>query len=148
MVENHNLYPLFIPMQYPDDMEISKKIMEHMHSPSFIISRSLSVPETFSVLSEAELVVGMRLHSLIYATTLEIPAMALVYDMKISAFMDSVNQPDWLNVESFTFESAKDTVDKIIKEKENKKEELRKTNALLKQKALENTLYAINLLDK
>ena len=148
MVENYNLYPLFIPMQYPDDMEISQNVMNHMHHPSYIISRSLSVPETFSVLSEAELVVGMRLHSLIYATTLEIPAMALVYDMKISAFMNSVNQPDWINVENFTFEGAKETVDTIIKEKENKKEELRKTNALLKQKALENALYAINLLDK
>ncbi len=148
MVENYGFYPLFIPMQYPDDIEISKKVMKQMHHPAYIISRSLSVPETFSVLSEAELVVGMRLHSLIYATTLEIPAMALVYDMKISAFMDSVNQPDWLNVEEFSFENAKDTVDTIIKEKEIKKEEIRKTNALLKQKAQENALYAINLFNR
>ncbi|MBQ7039872.1 MAG: polysaccharide pyruvyl transferase CsaB, partial [Clostridia bacterium] len=148
MVEKHKLYPLFVPMQYPDDLEISRQVIQKMRNDAYIISRELSVPEMFSVLSEAELIIGMRLHSLIYATTLEIPAMALVYDPKISAFMESLNQPDRVDVESFTFENAKDNLTNIINNRESRREELHKTNAILRKTAEKNATYAIKLLEK
>lgn len=147
MVENHGFYPLFVPMQYPADMDISRRVMEKMKNPAYIINRELSVPEMFSVLSEAEVVIGMRLHSLIYATTLGIPAIALVYDPKISAFMESMNQPDCVNVENFSFDGAKDVLNNVIIGREERKEQLKKTNAVLREVADENGDYAIGLLD-
>ena len=121
--------------------------MSEMKNKSYIITREMSVPEMFSVLSESEIIIGMRLHSLIYATTLEIPALALVYDPKISAFMESINQRDCANVETFKFEEAKKTLDLIIYEREEKKKRLHETNAVLRKTAEENATYAINLLD-
>lgn len=147
LVEKHNIYPLFVPMQYPEDTEISKRVMSLMKHPSYIISRELSVPEMFSVLSEAEVLIGMRLHSLIYATTLAIPAMALCYDPKISAFMESLNQPDRLDVENFDIEHAKKLINAIILEKEERREHLKKTNAVLRATAEQNAEYAIELLN-
>lgn len=147
IVEKHDIYPLFVPMQYPADMEISKRVMKKMKSKSYIINRELSVGEMFSVLSEAEMIIGMRLHSLIYATTLAIPAMALVYDPKISAFMESLNQPDRIDVETFKFEKAKEIFDNIVNTRTSRIEVLRQTNTILKQKAEENTAYALELLE-
>lgn len=148
MYKKHNVSPLFIPMQYPEDTSISRRVMEKMEHKSYIINRELSVAEMFSVLSETELVVGMRLHSLIYATTLEIPAMAIVYDPKISAFMDSLNQPDWLNVENFDTEMSFEIIDKIMNTREERRNLLKQTNAQLKKKAEENAAYAIELLSQ
>ncbi len=148
IVQKHNIYPLFVPMQYPADMEISRRIMKKMKEKSYIINRELSVGEMFSVLSEAEMIIGMRLHSLIYATTLAIPAMALVYDPKISAFMESLNQPDRIDVESFEFEKAREIMDSIIESRNARIEVLHRTNTVLKQKAEENTAYALELLEK
>lgn len=148
MCETYNVSPLFIPMQYPEDTSISHRVMEKMKSKSYIINRELSVAEMFSVLSETELVVGMRLHSLIYATTLEIPAMAIVYDPKISAFMNSLNQPDWLNVEEFDIEKSFRLIDKIMSSREERRNLLKETNAQLKKKAEENAAYAIELLEQ
>ncbi len=147
IVEKHNIYPLFVPMQYPADMEISRKVMEKMTRSSYIINRELSVAEMFSVLSEAEMIIGMRLHSLIYATTLAIPALALVYDPKISAFMESLNQPDWLDVETFKCENAKKMVDLVVQTKDERTKVLREANIVLKEKAEQNTAYAIELLE-
>ncbi|MBQ7901643.1 MAG: polysaccharide pyruvyl transferase CsaB [Clostridia bacterium] len=147
MVERHVISPLFVPMQYPADMEISKKVMNRMKNAAYVINRELSVPEMFSVLSEAEVIIGMRLHSLIYATTLGIPAMALVYDPKISAFMESLNQPDCVNVENLKFENASKVLTQIINEREERKIQLRRTNAILRKTAQENATYAIKLLD-
>lgn len=147
MIENHGLFPLFVPMQYPADLEISKKVMRTMRNKSYIINRELSVPEMFSVLSEAEVIIGMRLHSLIYATTLAIPAMALVYDPKINAFMESINQPDCVYVDKFKYSRAKEILSQIILSGAERKKELRKTNAILRETAEKNAIYAINLLE-
>ncbi len=148
MIEKHGIYPLFIPFQYPDDMAISRLVIENMTRKGYIISRELSVPEMFSVLSEAELIVGMRLHSLIYATTLAIPAMPLCYDPKISAFMESLNQPDMIDVEDFDTDKALEILERIITESADRREALRKTNAVLRKTAEENAVYAIKLLEK
>lgn len=148
LTENHGIYPLFVPMQYPQDTEISERIMKKMKNTGYIINRELSVPEMFSVLSEAELIIGMRLHSLIYATTLEIPAMALVYDPKVSAFMESIGQVDCVNVETMTEQEALKELDSLVKYRQERRHKLRKTNAVLRKKAEENADLAINLLRK
>ena len=148
MVEKHGIYPLFVPMQYPEDTEISKTVMDSMKHPSYIINRELSVPEMFSVLSEADVLIGMRLHSLIYATTLAIPSMPICYDPKISAFMESLNQPDRIDVECFDYTKAESLLNTIILEKDKRREDLKKTNAILRKTAEENAEYAINLLEK
>ena len=146
MVEKHSIYPLFVPMQFPEDTEISRAVMSLMKNSSYIISRELSVPEMFSVLSEAEILIGMRLHSLIYATTLAIPALPICYDPKISAFMESLNQPDRVDVESFDYSKAQRLLCSIISEKEKRREDLRKTNAILRATAEKNAEFAIELL--
>jgi len=147
IIQKHGIYPLFVPMQYPADMEISKKVMAKMENESYIINRELSVAEMFSVLSEAEMIIGMRLHSLIYATTLAIPAMALVYDPKVSAFMESLNQPDCVNAESFSSAEAEQLADKLVYENDSRRKILKETNVTLRKKAEENTGYAIELLE-
>lgn len=147
IADKHGIYPLFVPMQYPADMEISKKVMSKMKNNSYVINRELSVAEMFSVLSEARMIIGMRLHSLIYATTLAIPAMALVYDPKISAFMESLNQPDWLDVETFKWQDARTIVDTVVESRDERTLVLRETNTVLKEKAEKNAAYAIELLE-
>lgn len=147
IIETHGIYPLFIPMQYPLDVKISQRVISQMKHTGYIINRELSVAEMFSILSETQLLFGMRLHSLIYATTLAIPAMALVYDPKISAFMESLNQPDWICAESFNAKEAKEIFDRVIREREQRIAILQKTNVTLKNKAEENAAYAINLLE-
>lgn len=147
MAEKHNIYPLFVPLQYPEDTEISKTVMSLMKMPSYIINRELSVPEMFSVLSEAEILIGMRLHSLIYATTLAIPALPICYDPKISAFMESLNQPDRVDVESFDYAKAERLLNTIISEKDTRCQDLKKTNAVLRETAEKNAEYAIELLN-
>lgn len=148
MVDKHGIYPLFVPMQYPADLGVSAEVMSRMNNPSYVINRELSVPEVFSVLSEAEIIVGMRLHSLIYATTLGIPAMALVYDPKVSAFMESINQPDCVNIEDMTFDRSSAIMTSIINDSDKRREELLITNKVLRKEAERNALFAIELLER
>lgn len=148
MAERHGLSTLFVPMQYPADLAIAERVAENMKTAAYRIKRELSVPEMFSVLAEAEVLIGMRLHSLIYATTLAVPAMAIVYDPKISAFMESLCQPECIEASTFSKEEAGGKMERILKEHAKRKEELRARNAVLRQMAEENATYALELLNE
>ena len=82
------------------------------------------------------------------ATALEKPAMALVYDPKISAFMESLSQPDCVNVESMDFDKAKNIIEQVIEQKDERQLLLHETNALMRRKAEENARLAIDLLER
>jgi len=114
MVEAHGMYPLFVPMQYPADLEIAKRVMEKMKHEAYSISRELSVPEMFSVLSEGEVLIGMRLHSLIYATLGRAPVVALSYDVKVSSFIRDIGGGHCLPVDGFTAEELISAIDEVV----------------------------------
>lgn len=97
IVTDFNATPVFISMQHPDDLRFSEKVLSNMKQKGYILSGMYTVDETLSVIGNMSLVIGMRLHSLIYAATLNIPMVGLAYEQKVGFFMQSINQPcvDW-----------------------------------------------------
>ena len=67
IADEFDLVPLFIPMQHPEDVRFIRKVMYHMTRTGYIMQKRYSVDETLSILGNVKMVVGMRLHSLIYA---------------------------------------------------------------------------------
>ncbi|MBR6742331.1 MAG: polysaccharide pyruvyl transferase CsaB [Clostridia bacterium] len=80
------LYPLFIPMQETYDTGVCKRVYDICGRGQFL--SGLSVSELIALMARSELALGMRLHSLIYALTANIPFIALSYDPKVRAFAE------------------------------------------------------------
>ncbi|AGC69403.1 polysaccharide pyruvyl transferase CsaB [Thermoclostridium stercorarium subsp. stercorarium DSM 8532] len=97
IVTDFGATPVFISMQHPDDLRFSEKVLKQMKQKGYILSQRYTVDETLSVMGNMSLVIGMRLHSLIYAANLNIPMVGLAYEQKVGSFMESINQPyvDW-----------------------------------------------------
>ena len=97
IVTDFNATPVFIAMQHPNDLRFAKKVLHNMNQKGYILSRRYTVDETLSVIGNTSMVIGMRLHSLIYAANLNIPMVGLAYEQKVGFFMQSINQPyvDW-----------------------------------------------------
>jgi len=93
IADEFDLVPLFIPMQHPDDVQFLKKVMYHMTRTGYIMQNRYTVDQTLSILGNVKMVVGMRLHSLIYAAKLSIPMVGLAYEPKVNYFMQSIKQP-------------------------------------------------------
>ena len=100
-----------------------------------------------SVIRKAELCVGMRLHSLIYAVGAKVPVIGLVYDAKVAGFMDYINQSCYLDAENISSAELIKTIDDCILRLPRIKEEIGESLVLLKEKAESNAEYAIKLLD-
>ena len=92
--------------------------------------------------------IGMRLHSLIYAAVASVPLIGLVYDPKISSFMNYTRQRLYVGVADMTEDKLIETLDKCMKDYDSIAGELRNNYGHLKEKALLNAKLAVELYEK
>jgi len=141
------LKAVFIPMHYPGDLIIAKRIVSKMETPAYIIENKYSVSETMGIISRMDMLVGMRLHALVFAASLGIPLVGLIYEPKVEGFLKSINQASAGNLKDLKFENLKNTIDSVWKQKSEISTELLKVATDLKEKALKNAKIAIDLIE-
>ncbi|HRJ55203.1 MAG TPA: polysaccharide pyruvyl transferase family protein [Anaerolineales bacterium] len=96
-LETYNAKAIFIPFQkesdaLEDDSAAAQGVLSQMrHQDRAHILSTVHSPEIVKgLISSCTLVVGMRLHSLIFAAGAGVPVFALAYDPKVTGFMDSL----------------------------------------------------------
>jgi len=137
---------VFMPMQYPMDIDISRQIAAKMKNKSYIIENPCTIEETIGVIKYSHLVLAMRLHSLVYAVSCGVGVIALKYDPKIEGFMDYFRQKHIADVTTLTKEGLKSIIDSYFENKD-----IKETEALcseMREKAKRNAKLALELLEK
>lgn len=76
---------LFIPFQLPEDAEFCAEVSALMKSKTDMITREHTPREILGLIGTLDLIIGMRLHSLIMAASAFVPSVAIDYDPKVSA---------------------------------------------------------------
>lgn len=84
---------VFIPMHGHHDEKASQSVAQLMKEKSIIAPGELSIEEKIAVIGQSHLLIGMRLHSLIFASIQYTPFIGISYDPKIDAFAEIFNQP-------------------------------------------------------
>ncbi|WAA09693.1 polysaccharide pyruvyl transferase CsaB [Fervidibacillus albus] len=84
---------VFVPMHENVDEQASEDVAHLMKEKSVVAPGDLSIEEKIALIGESDLLIGSRLHSLIFATITYTPFLALSYDPKIDAFASSAEQP-------------------------------------------------------
>jgi len=136
---------LFIPMHFPGDLRVSREIAGMMKSRSFIIGKQVDPPLVMGVVSYLNLVLGMRLHSLIFAAAAGVPSVGISYDPKVESFLNQVGQVNAGGVEYMDYERLRDSVFGAIDDIETLRGMLAERVPLLRQKAWENARIAVEL---
>jgi polysaccharide pyruvyl transferase CsaB len=77
---------ILLPFQPERDLEPSKRLVELLNGEARLIERELSPAALTGVLACSDMVIGMRLHSLILATVGNPPLYGLSYDPKVERF--------------------------------------------------------------
>ena len=147
-VEKYGLYPVFLPMQASKDLAISQSIMRKMKYKSSIMDSNQAVTDMLAVVKCMNMCIGMRLHMLIYSAINAVPLVGLVYDPKISSFMEYTHQNLHVNVDGITADKISSMIDKCIVEYDEIRDDLIDNYKLLKEKAIENGRLAIELYEK
>jgi len=84
---------LFVPMQLPEDGQAASAIRERMREPAMELRETLSPADLLSLTGQAQVLLGVRLHALIFASVMGVPAVGIAYDPKISGFTAAVGLP-------------------------------------------------------
>ena len=95
---------VLLPFHYPDDVEAGQKIAAQMKDANSVIvlEGNYTPQDTMALLENADLILGMRLHSLIMGVVLSKPMIALSYDPKVSSFMQLLRQRECYGVDTVT----------------------------------------------
>jgi polysaccharide pyruvyl transferase CsaB len=94
LCEDRAVHLRFLPFHMPSDEEASRYVIERIGDIAELgceisICPSLEQPQAMlAEVSRCELLVGMRLHSLIYAASQQVPMIGISYDPKIDNFLN------------------------------------------------------------
>jgi polysaccharide pyruvyl transferase CsaB len=84
---------VFLPMQLPADIEVSEMVAGLMRHPALIVRDRLLADRYLALVGQLDFLIGMRLHSLIFAARQHVPLLGLAYDPKITGVLDYIGQP-------------------------------------------------------
>lgn len=143
--EKYECYPVFIPMQASKDEAISRSIMSKMKSKAALIDIRLDVFEMVSAVAALDICLGMRLHSLIYATCSRIPLIGIAYDPKITSFMDYAGQEMLLDVKCLDVGEGRRLIDECFENYDRIHASLERCYNELHDKAQLNGRLAVEL---
>ncbi len=98
---------LFIPMEQPKDTEISKKVMYEMKQDAYILNNKYKPDEILGIIGQMNLIIGMRLHTLLFSALKNVPMIGLIYDPKIEYYLNVLNMPSGGDVRTGDIDAKK-----------------------------------------
>ncbi len=136
---------LFIPFYYEEDSKIEVDIKHLVHENVLFLTERFDADDVLSVMQHLRILIGSRLHSLIFSLVAEVPFIGISYDPKIENFMEMIDMSPTCSMKQFDIEALKKAVDdmeasydaqkmKIVGAKKSLKERLQENDRMLKDK--------------
>lgn len=98
------LTPIFLPIEYPNDLEPADAVCEKLNCPYYKITTRFPIEITIGILARMKTVVGMRLHSLMFAAGRGVPVVGLSYDVKVDSFLKYIASSSCISIAEVTSE--------------------------------------------
>lgn len=87
---------VFLPMQYPEDVHAAESVAALMQERDSglctVLRDEYNTSEFLSLVGNMDLMLGVRLHALIFAGVMGVPMIGISYDPKIDRFLDSIGE--------------------------------------------------------
>ena len=108
-------------------MKTAETIAGRMQTEATVLKDEFTTSELLSLVGNFDLLLGIRLHALIFAGVMGVPMVGLSYDPKIDRFLSSIGETAAGDLQGVTT----DAVMKKMREKWEERAEFRKKNAEL-----------------
>lgn len=140
--------PVLIPMQYPEDLIFAEKITAKTCVENYVIRNSYNPNTIIGLIKKMDVIIGMRLHALIFAANTSTPFIGIEYEQKIRGFLNHMDINDITyagHIDEINFEILKDKFEKILPNINDIKFELIRMQKIYRNKSLQNAKIASNL---
>lgn len=139
----YGLTPLLYAMEPARDVSAVQAVAEKLRCPHLTLSAVENGAENLALVRRMSLVVSMRLHTLIFACGQGVPIVGIVYDPKVSGFLDYLGQDLYLPLSEVTAAALGDLIDAAMAEEPFEAENILR----LRRLSAENELLAQKLLE-
>lgn len=141
--EKYGLTPIVITMQPTQDHRISKYIADMTGG---ILLGEHTASEITGILSRCEFIIGMRLHSLIYAAVAALPQICLEYDPKIRGLAQCLDIPFICDVKTVNSDKIVSCADTIMQNREKYSASIKAHAADLRETAEKDAAIAVSMI--
>ena len=137
---------VFVPMQWPQDKEISQRAAGLMRNNAYVLKRRHSFSELLQIISSLQLVAGMRLHSLIFAAIAGVPVVGLACDPKISSFLGAIGEKPAVDFEDISVDQLFFKLEQAFRRAPLDRDAKSREISNMRRMALRNAEMAVELL--
>ena len=113
--ETYGLTPVFLPIEKRLDVGACQKAAAHMKAPHYIFEDTGASDHTIGLFARMQVVVSMRLHALVFSAGQGVPLVGVVYDQKISSFLNYIGQDLFTDLNDVTYEGLCAHIDAAVK---------------------------------
>ncbi len=113
----YGLTPVLYAMEPPRDKAACQAVADAMRCKPILLSAGSDGAEVLALVQRMSLVVSMRLHTLIFAAGQGVPIVGVVYDPKVSGFLDYLGEEMYLPLQEVTAAALCDLIDGAMSEK-------------------------------
>lgn len=91
---------VFLPMHYPEDVQAAEEVVSYMQNIDsvHILRAAYTTSEMMGIIGNMDVVLGIRLHALIFAALMNIPLVGISYDPKIDSFLATIGETSFGNI--------------------------------------------------
>ena len=148
LIRRYNARIVFLPMQIPDDVLVSRSILQQMQEQksASILSERFSTTEFLSIVGNLDMLIGVRLHALIFGAVMQIPVIGLSYDPKIERFLASIGEQPVTDLETVTAQAVLDKVATFWPEESKRVNPQLAYTSRLREQAFYNAELALTLM--
>jgi polysaccharide pyruvyl transferase CsaB len=146
--EKYNAQIGILPLQISKDLKDSQLLQSYLpkiRNKVVLLQGDYSTEEFLSIIGSFRLLIGMRLHALIFAAVMKVPLMAISYDPKVDSFLKAIGAQAVGTVE--TLDAAK--VEKAAEELWGHKTQLQEEHLAAMRTLAQSTVFkALELLNR
>jgi len=149
LIEKYKAKIIFFPFKFDEDVHISEEILSLMRNKAEVLKIKLEPEELLSVLPRLSLVVGVRLHSIIFSSMANIPFIAFNYDPKVKYFVEDLGLSEVLleTGEGISLKNIQKKIEYIRENNDKIKDILLEKANNLEEKALVNNELVFRFLN-
>lgn len=148
IASKYSLTPVFIPMQYSKDREISLEIISKMNTKAYFADSDLDVETIMGIAAKSKAAFAVRLHMLLFGAALGIPVLGVSYDPKVESNIAELELGECIRICELGTDEALKKCDSFFEHLEETKSKIPQKTAEIKQKAQSNADIAAKILER
>lgn len=136
LVHKKNAQIVLIPFHFSEDMAVISEIEKRLAAQNvevYAVRNKYLTNEMLSIIGNMDVLVGVRLHSLIHASIMNVAMIGISYDPKINSYMKSVGMKALCSVYDFNSEDFLEEFLKIIQNEDEIKAKVQERLKSLKE---------------